>query len=100
MRNRAYLGTIAGKQKRQRDKRQGERVGTHTAGHRKPLHPAPPAPSGHDKRQAKGDHQPQTSTHFAPTFQKYISILPFLVSDFPEKTPSTPKNLFTFAPFG
>ena len=40
----------------------------------------------------------ESSTTKAPN-PKYISLLPFLVSDFPEKTPKHTKKLFTFATF-
>ena len=44
--------------------------------------------------------QPTTSAPvFLPCFQKYIRISRLSVSQIPDKTPSTPKNLFTFAPF-
>ena len=65
----------------------------------------------HTQREGAGAHHlPQVDTTTATTKEdesstteapnpKYISLLPFLVSDFPEKTPSTPKKLFTFATF-
>ena len=44
--------------------------------------------------------QPATSLPvFLPAFQKYVYILPFVVSEIPEKTPKHTKEKFTFATF-
>ena len=65
----------------------------------------------HTQREGAGAHhlppvetmkgrQPATSLPvFLPAFQKYVYILPFLVSENPEKTPKHTKEKFTFALF-
>ena len=50
MRNKAYLGTIAGSKGNKGTKGRDKRDGTHHERPPEALHPAPPAPSGHHHR--------------------------------------------------
>lgn len=70
------------------DKRQGQRDGTHTAGQRKPLHPAPPATSGHDHRHHKREWKQH---HESPESKIYLCFCRFRSPKIPRKHQTTPK---------
>ena len=61
-----------------------------------PKEPAQPATSGHDETPPR---KGQTTLHIRITFQKYIRILHFLVSDFPEVRQKQARKISLLPPF-